>query len=109
MREEQISIISTIVNIKSDAKVSVMGNDVNRITWSDGNPTNITNAEILARQTELQAEYDALAYARAREKTYPALTEFAEAYCEKEIGEDSTKWDSYVLKYNKVRTDIPKS
>ena len=108
MREEQISIISTSVDIKSDAKVTVMGNDVNRITWSDGNPTNITNAEILARQTELQAEYDALAYARAREAAYPTLKDFAEAYCEKEIGEDSTKWDAYVTAYNKVRSDIAK-
>ena len=37
------------------------------------------------------------------------LAEFAEAYCEKEIGGDSTKWDAYKTKYNKVRSDNPKS
>ena len=31
-----------------------------------------------------------------------------EAYTEKEIGGDSTKWDAYVVEYNKVRTDNPK-
>ena len=31
---------------------------------------------------------------------YPSLSEFVEAYTEKEIGEDSTKWDAYVTKYN---------
>ena len=34
--------------------------------------------------------------------------EFIEAYAEKEIGGDSTKWDAYIVKYNKVRSDNPK-
>jgi len=90
------------------AQVSVSAEDINQITWHDGNPTNITNQQILDKQVELKAEYDALAYARAREIAYPNWQEFAEAYSEKEIGADSTKWDAYVLKYNKVRTDNPK-
>jgi hypothetical protein len=36
------------------------------------------------------------------------MLEFIEAYTEKEIGGDTTKWDEYVVKYNKVRTDNPK-
>ena len=60
------------------------------------------------KQAELQAAYDALEYSRNRAKEYPALKEFAEAYCEKEIGEDSTKWDAYVIKYNLVRSNNPK-
>nr|BAR15038.1 hypothetical protein [uncultured Mediterranean phage uvMED] len=43
-----------------------------------------------------------------REREYPSLKEFAEAYCEKEIGGDSTKWNAYITAYNKVRTDNPK-
>jgi len=31
-----------------------------------------------------------------------------EAYTEKEIGGNSSKWDEYVIKYNKVRSDNPK-
>ena len=102
-------IIRSIVAIKADAQVSVVGEDANNITWHDGNPTNITKEQILAKQTELQAAYDALAYARSRDIQYPSLQEFAEAYTEKEILADTTKWDEYVVKYNKVRTDNPKS
>ena len=103
-----MDIITAILAIKSDAQVSVNAEDIDQITWHDGNPTNITNQQITDKQTELQAEYDALAYARARETAYPQLKEFAEAYCEKEIGEDSTKWDAYVTKYNLVRSNNPK-
>ena len=78
------------------------------IEWSDGNPTNITDEQITAKQTELQADYDAKDYARARAVAYPVTNEFIEAYTEKEIGGDSTKWNEYVTKYNKVRTDNPK-
>jgi hypothetical protein len=101
-------IATAILAIKADAQVSINAEDINQITWHDGNPTNITNEQILAKQSELQAEYDALDYARARDISYPNLKEFAEAYTEKEIGGDSTKWDLYVTKYNKVRTDNPK-
>jgi len=107
-----IDIISTIIEIKSDSQVSTSGTSneeqLNSIVWLDGNPTNITNEQILAKHAELKAAYDALAYARTRELAYPQLKEFAEAYCEKEIGEDSTKWDTYVTKYNLVRSNNPK-
>jgi hypothetical protein len=101
-------IAKAILAIKSDAQVSVNAEDINQITWHDGNPTNITNQQITDKQTELQAAYDAKAYARSRDTQYPSLKEFAEAYTEKEIGADTTKWDEYVVKYNKVRTDNPK-
>ena len=87
-----IRLIEAIIAIKADAQVSNSGNDINQITWHDGNPTNITNEQILAKQTELQTEYDAQAYARARDGQYPSLKDFAEAYTEKEILADTTKW-----------------
>ena len=101
-------IATAILAIKSNAQVSINEDDVNQITWHDGNPTNITNEQILEKQVELQTEYDSLAYARARDISYPNLKEFAEAYTEKEIGGDDAKWNEYVTKYNKVRTDNPK-
>jgi hypothetical protein len=103
-----IDIITAILAIKSNAQVSVNAEDINQLTWHDDNPTNITNQQILDKQAELRVEYDALAYARTREEAYPLLKEFAEAYCEKEIGGDSTKWDAYVTKYNLVRSNNPK-
>ena len=49
------------------------------------------------------------AYKLKRRNEYPSDDDFKEAYTEKEIGSDSTKWDAYVIAYNKVRTDNPKS
>jgi len=43
-----------------------------------------------------------------RASEYPSTETFLEAYTEKEIGGDSTKWDAYVIAYNKVRADNPK-
>jgi hypothetical protein len=64
--------------------------------------------EIESAHAEWQTEYDSKAYARARATAYPSVSDFMEAYTEKEIGGSSTKWDAYVTAYNKVRTDNPK-
>ena len=66
-------ITTSILAIKSDAQVSVSGEDINSITWHDGNPTSITNDAILAKQTELQTEYDAVGYTRTRADAYPSI------------------------------------
>jgi len=50
------TIIKSILKINPDAQVTVLDNDIDRIKWSDGNPTNITKEQILAKQTELQTE-----------------------------------------------------
>ena len=104
-----MDIIKSIIALKADAKISINGETVNDIIWHDGNPTNITNEQILAKQTELQTAYDNNKYQRDREVQYPSLKEFAEAYTEKEINGNDTKWIEYKTKYNKVRTDNPKS
>ena len=67
-----------------------------------------TEEELNTLLATKQTEYDAKEYARDRATAYPSITEFMEAYTEKEIGSDSTKWDAYVIKYNQVRTDNPK-
>ena len=60
-------IISAIKAINPDAQASVNAEDINQITWINGTIP-ISNEDILAKQTELQAEYDALAYARVANK-----------------------------------------
>ena len=47
-------------------------------------------------------------WSQDRAENYPSMVEFVEAYTEKEILEDSAKWDAYVEKYNQVRSDYPK-
>ena len=96
-------ICEAILKIKSDAQVSVSGTDIDTctLTWHDGNPTSITKDQIKAKINET-------AYINKRASEYPNVNDFMEAYTEKEIGGDSTKWDAYVVEYNKVRTDNPK-
>ena len=53
-----IGIIDAITALKADAHVSVNDEDINKITWHDGNPTNITNEQITTKQAELQTEHD---------------------------------------------------
>ena len=101
-------IAEAILALDPTAQVSVSAEDVNQITWHDDNPNSITVAQIQTKQTELQTAYDAKAYARTRATAYPSIQDFMEAYTEKEIGSVSTKWDAYVIAYNKVRTDNPK-
>ena len=54
-------------------QTSVNGNDINKLVWHDGNPTNITNAAILAKQAELQTAYDTKQYQRDRKYKYPRI------------------------------------
>tara|TARA_B100001057_G_C22745240_1_gene909489 strand:+ start:795 stop:1088 length:294 start_codon:yes stop_codon:yes gene_type:complete len=70
-----MDIIQSIIAIKSDAKVSVDNDDINKITWHDGNPTNITNEQILAKQTELKNIYNNNDYQRKREAEYPSVVD----------------------------------
>ena len=100
-----ISKLEAIQSLHPTAQFVLRGDGV---TWKSAHITEPTEEEITAEQERLQAEYDGLAYARARALAYPSLSEFVEAYTEKEIGEDSTKWDAYVVKYNQVREDNPK-
>ena len=74
-----IDLTNAILAIKADAQVSIKDNDVGLITWYDVNPTNITNEQIVAKQAELQAEYDALAWKRNRQEEYPDAIECVHA------------------------------
>ena len=69
------TIFRAIKSIKNDAEVGVIEDDINKINWIDGNPTNITKEQILAKQTELQADYDAKEYQRDRATEYPSIVD----------------------------------
>ena len=62
--------IKAIVALNPNANVTVRGEEVE---WLDGNPTNITDEQISAKQIELQTEYDAQDYARKRKLEYPNI------------------------------------
>ena len=65
-----VTIIQAILAINPSAKVGLADEDVNQIIWQDGTPP-ISNEDILAKQAELKAEYDALEWKRNRQAEYP--------------------------------------
>ena len=65
------SIIKAIVAINPDAKVSITAGDIKQIQWHNTKP--IAEKDILAKQKELQAEYDANKYQRDRAEAYPSI------------------------------------
>ena len=67
-----MDIVSAILALDANAQVSVDGNSLDSITWHDGNPNSITNEQITAKQTELQADYNAKQYQRNRKNAYPS-------------------------------------
>ena len=103
------TILNAILSINSKAEVVVDGDNIDTctFTWMNGT-SEISRADIKTKLESLTTSYNGLSYARARQSSYPTFQEFAEAYCEKEIGGDSTKWDAYKTAYNKVRSDNPK-
>jgi len=66
-------IIKAILKINPNAEVTVRGNDINtcEIEWHNGT-TPIPKADIEAKMTELQAEYDAEEWKRNRQAEYPS-------------------------------------
>jgi hypothetical protein len=74
----KIDICTAILAIKSDAQVSVSADDINTLVWHDGNPTNITNQQILDKQSELQALEDV--YENRREEYGTIVSQLDEIY-----------------------------
>jgi len=90
-----------------DSAASIIGDTIEEVEVFDenGDAVSIVANDVTAKVTELENAYN---YKFARRLAYPSLLEFVEAYTEKEIGGDTTKWDDYVVKYNQVREDNPK-
>ena len=67
-------VANAILAIDPTAQVSVTAEDINKITWHDGNPNRITAEQIIEKQAAhaIQAEADAVAevnrMASAKEK-----------------------------------------
>jgi hypothetical protein len=74
----KIGICEAILSIKNNAQVSVSGDDINTLEWHDNNPTNITNQQILTKQSELQALEDV--YENRREEYGTIVSQLDEIY-----------------------------
>ena len=65
-------IISAIIAINPKAEVSVNGEDYSKIIWHN-DTTPISEADIKAKQAELQTAYDNKEYQRKRAEEYPTI------------------------------------
>ena len=94
-------MIDAILKINPDAKVTIKADG--EIVWHEGT-TPIPVADIEAKMTELQAEYDANEYQRERATAYPSIQEQLDMqYWDKVNG--TTNWEDAIAK---VKSDIPK-
>ena len=69
-----VLISKAIQLINPNADVTVVNNDINKITWLNGT-TPILKTDIESKQTELETEYDNNKYQRDRAKEYKELKE----------------------------------
>ena len=67
-------ICSAILAINPSAQVSVNAEDLDQITWQNGTAV-ISKADIVAKQAELKAAFDAKEYQRKRAKEYPSMAD----------------------------------
>ena len=96
-------IIDAILAINPNAKVTVLADDINQITWHNGT-TPIPANEILAKQQELITEYNSKQYQRDRAKEYPSIQEQLDLqYWDKING--TNKWQQTI---NAVKQKYPK-
>ena len=95
----KINICTAILKIKSDAQVSVSGEDINTLEWHDNNPTNITNQQILDKQSELQALEDVYENRRNEYGNWQSQLD--------EIYHDGL--DSWKTRIASIKTKYPKS
>ena len=65
-------IEQAILKINPNAEFTINADDINQITWLNGT-TPIPKADIEAKMTELQAEYDAEEWKRNRQAEYPSM------------------------------------
>jgi len=96
-----MKIGQAIKKINPNAEFTYLGEDLNSIQWLNGT-TPIPVADIEAKLTELQAEYDANQY--QRDRVYPTIQEQLDMqYWDKVNG--TTNWEDAIAK---VKADTPK-
>ena len=97
-----INISSAIVALGYDKGFSVTGGVYEGIVWNDeaGKPS---NEEVIAKQKELQAAYDAQAYARTRQPLYPDIGDQLD-----DLYKEGAFSASMTAKIKKVKDDNPK-
>jgi len=101
-----ISIGQALNALAPNCNFGVGDEDINQIHWVEGNPLpQPSNEDIIAKQAELQIEYDAKEYQRQREFKYPTWQEQMDMQYHDEVN-GTTTWKDAIAK---VKSDNPKS
>jgi len=100
-------IAESILALDPTAQVSINAEDLNQITWHDGNPNGITAEQITAKQAELQDAYDN-DYARKRLEEYPPVDELVVALWEGVVEERMAAVTKLEIKRQAVKAKHPK-
>jgi hypothetical protein len=98
----QPNVIDAIKSINTAAQVSVSGNDINNITWENGT-VEIAIADIQTELNNLQAAYNAQAYARSRKAKYNLLNQDEMRY--DDLINSTTTWQDAIAA---IKTEYPK-
>lgn len=92
------------INPKAQVSVNAEGTENETITWH-GETTPISKADIQAKQAELQAEYEAQAYSRARASEYPDFREYLDGI----VKGDEAQKQKYIDDCLAVKAKYPKN
>jgi hypothetical protein len=93
----------SILKINPQAQFSINANDINQITWLNGT-TPIPANEILSKQQELIAEYQANEYQRKRESEYPDFKDYLDGI----VKGDNAQVQKYINDCLAVKAKYPK-
>jgi len=102
-----IRLAEVIKSINPVASFTMNGEDIDTIEWK-GDTTPILNVDILSKQAELQAEYDAQEYARNRQEEYPSLNDLIVALWEGVVEERMASVTALEALRQAVKTKYPK-
>ena len=100
-------ITKSILAINSKAEVSVDADDIKKITWHNGT-TPIAEADILAKQKELQTTYDNNSYQRKRVDSYAELGEQLDQLYHDMAADKGDKTGEWFKAVKKVKDDNAK-
>ena len=97
-----------ILAIKSDAQVSVNGENPDTIIWHDDNPTNITKEQILAKKAELETAFDNNEYQRDRALAFPQIKEQLDLLYHDMVADKGNKTGEWFKAIKAVKDANPK-
>jgi len=103
--KKTFGIVEAIKSLNPNAQFSLIGDDYEGLEWLDETQLMPTKEECLAEVERLQAEYDALEYARLRAPEYPPMTDYLDGV----VKGDQKQIDAYINACLAVKERYPKT